>query len=120
MVLESQSNAEMRVRGFIKSGFDHLVDDRGVSIEVKAWNMIKRVHTERIESFSNRGIAESSVQTVRASREVTPIKEWAPAKLGTNEQFSGALSKNFPELARLSDDQVDRILNASRRREIEE
>jgi len=70
-----------------------------------------------VQPFSNQETAESSVQTVRVSREIAPIKSWAPAKKGANEEFSGIMSRDFPELAKVNDEALDRIAKSLRRRE---
>jgi len=120
MTFETQSNAEKRVRGFFRSGHDRLVDDNGVPIELKDWNRIKRMYSDKILPISNQGMSKVSNESVKVLREVAPIKKWAPAKKGANAKFSGVMSQDFPEVANLKEEQVDRIVDSLRQREIQE
>jgi hypothetical protein len=128
MTLETQSNAEKRAKGFFMFGYDRLaddlgvpvVDDHGVPVELKVWNMVKRMHSDRIRPISNQRLPEVSIESVRMSREIVPIKKWAPAKQGANARFSGIMSQDFPELANLGDEQLDRVANSLRRRGTDE
>lgn len=120
MTLETQSNAGKRARGFFRSGVDHLIDEKGLPIKFEAWNMIRRTYSDRVKPFSNQGMPELSFQSVKVIREIIPIKAWAPAKKGTNEEFSGIIERDFPELSNLTDEQIDRVVSSLRRRELDE
>jgi hypothetical protein len=120
MSLETYNTAEKRVKGFFRHGTDKLVDENNRPIKFKEWNLTKRTYSDDVQRVSNQETAGTSIQSVRVSREIAPIKDWAPAKKGTNAKFSGIMTQDFPELQKLNDDQVDRIVNSVRRREIED
>jgi hypothetical protein len=82
--------------------------------------MIRRTHSDNLRSISNQRMPDVSIESIKVLREVAPIKKWAPAKGGANARFSGIMSHDFPELETLREEEVDRIVDSLRRREIEE
>ncbi len=48
--------------------------------------------------------------------DVKPIRPWKPADPGSVEKFEGALVADFPQLAKLSEDEVEQVFLRTRRK----
>jgi len=66
------------------------------------------------DSFYNERLELGGVFTVRAP---APIMRWHPAKQGTTAKFRGHLSKIYPELDKIDDNDLDMLIRNMRSRE---
>jgi len=66
------------------------------------------------DSFYNDVVELGAVFSIRMP---APILRWCPAKADTVSKFQGRLSKIFPELEKMNDKALDRLIKDMRNRE---
>jgi hypothetical protein len=66
------------------------------------------------DSFFNEKLELGGVFSVRTP---DPIMGWHPAKPGTAAKFHGCLSRTFPELDKISDEELDTLVKSMRDKE---